>query len=609
MKTYTNGRIRLCRLPIIAATALFLIFLLPAAGPRGAVWAEEASAPFIMQQPADAVYAENAAARFYVAASSPEGGYLTYQWYRSGPFTEKIDDPDGSGLTRIMSAGTAVDLPEGQGAILATKTDAPEEPGAHYYYYWAEITNHVAQDDGGGATETIETRIAEAKVVDRQLPDHITNGDFSTVYAPIGVTPMLWSNGGGDVKGWYTIAAQERMPDWKTTDLNLGHGMGNVKNFGDLRQSFQIFAVNGKTFGYKADGPSDMVAEPLAPVPISTRPVNGSPGTPDKHVSAKTGHGDKGGDTGNFGAIELSNTNPSSVYQEVATVPGKIYEWSIDHTARGYVSDADTMAVIIGTAINEESDHGSDKTLWENDGTDLHYPYGASANPDPAQSPTYFYKIVDALAKRVVGTSGTPESMKPYSGQDFVQEYNGHTYYVYIITTGKGWKNYAGTYTVPAGQGTTVFAFLGIYPNTATGNVIDNIVFSSGTDIEVSQEISYTGETEISTATKTGYAYALAEMRGSSAITLYDVTASYDPDGAGGTPADARRPTAGLGGDGQWYSGMGDGGIITFTGLTPGKTYRVIGLPAYAINKDLGTNIYPADVLDDGYYSDVKIMP
>ena len=38
--------------------------------------------PVISRQPANATYAENATARFYVNAHSIDGGYLTYQWYR-----------------------------------------------------------------------------------------------------------------------------------------------------------------------------------------------------------------------------------------------------------------------------------------------------------------------------------------------------------------------------------------------------------------------------------------------------------------------------------------------------------------------------------------------
>ncbi|MDR0380817.1 MAG: hypothetical protein LBH86_02300, partial [Oscillospiraceae bacterium] len=139
------------------------------------------------------------------------------------------------------------------------------------------------------------------------------------------------------------------------------------------------------------------------------------------------------------------------------------------------------------------------------------------------------------------------------------------------------------------------------------GNWLDNIVFRSGTELTVKQEISYSGKTEISADTRSGYAYALAELRGSSAITLYDVSAYYDPDGAGSSPEAVRGPAVGLGDGEQWYAGLGDGGVITFRELTPGKTYRVIGIPELAINEDLGTNIYPADVLDEGYYKDIKI--
>ncbi|MDR1135088.1 MAG: hypothetical protein LBL49_02765, partial [Clostridiales Family XIII bacterium] len=62
-----------------------------------AVFAEGAKLPVVLRQPADATYAENATARFYVSASSPEGGYLTYQWYRSEAFPAPVSDPNGDG--------------------------------------------------------------------------------------------------------------------------------------------------------------------------------------------------------------------------------------------------------------------------------------------------------------------------------------------------------------------------------------------------------------------------------------------------------------------------------------------------------------------------------
>ncbi|MDR2420528.1 MAG: hypothetical protein LBD49_00290, partial [Oscillospiraceae bacterium] len=57
---------------------------------------------------------------------------------------------------------------------------------------------------------------------------------------------------------------------------------------------------------------------------------------------------------------ELSAFTSSTIYQEIATVPGKIYEWSIDHGARNNgvnKANPDVLAVVIGPAVNAQSDY------------------------------------------------------------------------------------------------------------------------------------------------------------------------------------------------------------------------------------------------------------
>jgi hypothetical protein len=560
--------------------------------------------PQVAKFPENATFAENATARFYVNAFSTDNGYLTYQWFRSKEFSTPIKQTGAGGTysdadkTAIKNGG--VKLPEGDKATLTTIT--PAVTGTKYYYYWVEITNNK-----GNEKASIEV-FAMAKVVDRTLPDHITNGDFSTVYAPNGQNTIYWSNGGTPVNGWYTVAGQSRLPNWKTTDLG-GSGNSNVPGFGDIRQSFQLFTVNLKPFGYYAATDKDAVAEPKNPVPVNTDPTTSS--TTEPHIVAYTKHGDNGGDTGNFGAIELANGSPSSVYQEIATIPGKIYEWSLDHIRRVNNDDKkDIMAVIIGAAINEQSDLGADANLWENDNiAELHYPYGSSYTREPAESPTYFFKIVNALAKRVIGASAMPSALATRSGEAFTQEYNGYNYYIYIIATGREWTTYPGSYTVPAGQGTTVFGFLAINVQGASGNVLDNISFRSGSPLNTDQDISFTNDVKLSVSTKPNYAYGIVEVRGSSAIHINNPSVHYDADGKGpaGESQISETPSLGYGG---WYTGnFNANGIITFKNLTPGKIYRIVGIPVRAVNMGLHTNESPEYVLDEGYYKDVKILP
>ncbi|MDR1042487.1 MAG: Ig-like domain repeat protein [Clostridiales Family XIII bacterium] len=590
-----------------------------------------AEAPVFTQQPADSTYAKAATARFYVRAASPDSGYLTYQWYRSAAYDaeayaaltgggalteEQIDsiktggEPYNSGAPGNMDA-------DGTQSVLTCET--PSEDGVNYYFYWVTVTNNKDIDGDGNTTNpgermSADSELAAAKVVDRTLPDHITNGDFSTVYAPNDQSTIYWSNGGGNVKGAYSIVAQSRLPNWKTTDYNAGSA--NVANFGDTRQSFQVFNVDGKPFGYYTADDNGAVAEPSDPTKVTANP---SSATVDPAFSGKStnGHGDNGGNTGNFGAIELANSYPSSVYQEVATVPGKVYEWSIDHIRRATSGANDMMAVVMGSAINEQSDLGIDSDLAKtypasaaNGSSELHYPYGINSS-------TYFYNIVTALATRL---DTTLANLTSYGGQSFTQEYNGHTYYIYIASTASSWKTYTGSYTVPAGQGTTVFGFVGIAPAaTATGNVLDNITFKSGTDVGAAADTDYTGETKLSAPTRTGFAYGLAEVRGSSVNDLMGIAAYYDPDGAGPVVEQPITPTGSLG-TGGWYTGAGDTAFsgagnsddpsaptITFRNLTPGKTYRLVGIPVGAISTGLGTNLNPGAVLDEGYYRDSRI--
>jgi hypothetical protein len=313
---------------------------------------------------------------------------------------------------------------------------------------------------------------------------------------------------------------------------------------------------------------------------------------------------------------ELNANRLSSLYQTIATVPGKIYEWSLDYGTRSRDVQASIatmrLAVVIGDALDGKADYNAGTT--DRYLSDI-YPYGQNDS-------SYFYDIVG----RIANPSSAPDGVHTV-------DYNGSTYYVYLATIdntaaadqrGK-WFPHSGAYTVPAGQGETVFGFVGMSFNSSggsvantSGNNLDNIVFASATSLNATQDASYTGETSLSTPTKAGFSYALAELRGSSVNELVAQEASYDADGQGTKAQVSITPTLGLG-TGGWYStdsntgtggtAFGEGGIITFKNLTPGKTYRIIGIPTLAINTSLHTNEGPAGVLDEGYYKDARIMP
>jgi uncharacterized repeat protein (TIGR02543 family) len=476
--------------------------------------------PVISRQPAGATCAKNATARFYVNAYSVDGGYLEYQWYRSGPFVAPEGDINVIKTTNVTAEGAA--------AVLNTTT--PNVTGAQYYYYWVKITNIKE-----GESDFVESAPAPAKIVDRSLENSLMQGDFEDMIqgtsAPIG-------------------------DYWNTT-----HDAGGEKKVIEIHTAV--------TYGsYSNYSGTNLVSE-------------------------------------------LSPHATCSNYQDIATVPGKIYEWSLYHSARlNHGSDPQVMAVVIGPAVNMDSDYtnfGITKH-WIDDPAappDYVYPYGKNYI-------TYFYDIVDKLAQDLNTTVISLRTMSP-GGAPYTTTYGGNTYYVYISSDTKDayFVHRSGVYSVPAGQGTTVFGFVPITDDNAGGNLIDNVVFASGSPVAPSPTIAFDNAVSLSAPTKAGYVYGIAEVRGSSVSVVADAAAYYDPDGTGAAAEVAISRTAGLGIDG-WYSTYGsntpfvDNGVITFRNLTPGKTYRIVGIPLLAVNDDLHVNESPEYVLDEGYYTDVK---
>ena len=327
--------------------------------------------------------------------------------------------------------------------------------------------------------------------------------------------------------------------------------------------------------------------------------------------------------------VELCNAAISSIYQEIAAPAGKIYEWSLDHGKLGTPSGGkDVMAVIIGPAINSATDYNTSLSnngvsvtnryqsnvewTYTNNGRNLYseiwtddYPYGIDEN-------SYFRDIVLALLKSKKDTSATDvSSLRDYGGQSFIQEFNGHKYYVYLCATSTEaptFTRYSGVYSLPEASTISVFGFVSVHAaGIYDGNHIDNVVFSSGSPIVSDKEVSYTSEVQLSAATQPGYAYAILEVSGSTVLTLGGTAgaAHYDGDGDG-ADSTARALTADPA-NGWYIESFAAGGLITFTNLTVDKVYRIVGIPAAAINPDLGVNERPENVLDEGYYQDTWI--
>lgn len=97
-----------------------------------------ASAPAIVSQPADIEVAEGGEAKLSVIASAPDGGTLSYKWYKNS--------------TSSTTGGTAV-----SGATNAELTADTSSAGTSYYY--CEITNTL-----NNTTESVKTEAASVKV-------------------------------------------------------------------------------------------------------------------------------------------------------------------------------------------------------------------------------------------------------------------------------------------------------------------------------------------------------------------------------------------------------------------------------------------------------------
>ncbi|MDR0413860.1 MAG: gliding motility-associated C-terminal domain-containing protein [Prevotellaceae bacterium] len=522
--------------------------------------------PDVTKQPSDGTSTKGATIRLFVNASSADGGYLTYQWYRSIQYaTAQVD----------RSAVTGSPLQEGTRATLTTET----LPNAGYYYYWVVVTNHK---NGQVASTTSDT--AEVKVVDRELLDHLTNGDFQT-YASLPDYPAKNS----EFQTW------NRMPDWNTTHYyDANHTFAG--------KQLQLFG------GYSS---------------IPTSIPAGSTGVAPTNIW-----------------VELCNYAPSSIYQEIVAPAGKIYEWSLTHGRYGNTSEnKDVMAVIIGPAINSPADYN---TSLSNNGTSVQNRYESGVSwhassqnfdgrnkydenwtddyPYGKDTESYFRDIVLALLRKLKNDDNYPANkvsdLKDYPGESFVQEFNGNNYYIYICsstpTIDQGGVHYKGVYSLPEASNVNVFGFVSVHSQDgAFGNHLDDVVFQSGKPISADKEVSYTaaGLTTLTVEPEAGFVYGIVELDGSTPRRQASVKATYIKEGGTGQPDVKKDITPNSGGWYEYDAALAAGGTITFSGLTTGKTYRIVGIPKGAVNADLGVNERPENVLDEGYYFEERLVP
>lgn len=193
---------------------------------------------------------------------------------------------------------------------------------------------------------------------------------------------------------------------------------------------------------------------------------------------------------------ELNADETSTLYQNVSTVGGHIYEWGLSHRGR---MGKDTMALIIGpkqaNAPAKPDKNGQDQfmrlTAWVQRNAQT---LGVTVPTDGcSQRITVYSKKFDKNG----GFLNNPGNESPFSTAP--SNLYTETWSVWIIATGnQSWGSYGThnrkydprkgigggigcSYTVPVGQNETTFAFCsyaGATSNRTLGNLLDNITFS-----------------------------------------------------------------------------------------------------------------------------------
>lgn len=251
----------------------------------------------------------------------------------------------------------------------------------------------------------------------------------------------LYTLGGNTDNRVVSDVDQQFMPYWKTTAIS---------------QMFQIF--DEQTFAKSTDNADQ-----------------NNPNGKSKH----------GTEEGKYNVMELSpNTSYATIYQDIATVSGKIYEWRIDHAARLGNNKANMVAVVIGKSINAEEDYHTDienTTLrwgtfsyapgyylpkWQNGSPTYTFGKGATAGGTNGSAynviwnsviagvgytaqifpygrdegdnrNNFFADIVKTLAYKKTGSPTIANiANDQYQNQSHVVSYNGDSYYVYISNAG-----------------------------------------------------------------------------------------------------------------------------------------------------------------------------
>ena len=224
-------------------------------------------------------------------------------------------------------------------------------------------------------------------------PDHIVNGDFS--YPQL--SQSQWQN-------WYgTLPSDPTETVWVHIMPNSGqYGYGQYSN-----QRWTLSGFNKNTFGWNTTDPYNAI-----------------------ELQSKVS------DHSMQWAELVADTAGASIYQDVSTTPGSVYQWTLKHAASrvnltsSNPSRQDSMQVLIGNTTK--------------------------------QSPQLATRTISNGYDPVGRSSTTITSTMHYSRYEYTC-----------------WNTYSGTYVIPAGQTVTRFTFKSIASSSATtGNRIDDITFT-----------------------------------------------------------------------------------------------------------------------------------
>jgi hypothetical protein len=245
-------------------------------------------------------------------------------------------------------------------------------------------------------------------------PDHIVNGDFEYPSAQ-GMWFSDFNHGGVlGAGGWSFVSPDE------------GSSSG-VSCLGD-NQAGAVAGFDRGRFGWSS-------SQGVAQCPSFDSGVSNGHRTKANMVEVR--HDEIDGNM--FGEITAEQAG-TYLYQDIRTVPGAVYTWSLKHASNDQ-SHVDGMQVLIGAPGDEKvspatrvaSENGLDPVGYVGDTIRTHKSDGREFNPR--------------------------------SGEWFYSEHG-------------QWATYRGTYVVPAGQTVTRFTFKAVNgPNEWTGNEIDDVSF------------------------------------------------------------------------------------------------------------------------------------